>query len=134
MTTIRMPETAPEVRLLVVDNTRMSSQLLADALKRGHRIEVVCAAASFSEAWASVANGRVDVALLSAELDGDGQKGFFLSRELRKINPGLKTVMLLESSRRDRILDAFRAGASGVFCRTDSVELLAKCIRMVRNG
>ena len=129
-----MSAPARQLCLLVADSNRMSSQLLADALKRDHRIEVVCAAASFSEALAAVANEKVDVALVSAEVDRESHKGFLLSGELRKIRPSLQIVMLLESSRRDLILEAFRAGASGVFCRTHSVGLLAKCIQGVHGG
>lgn len=120
--------------LLVADNNRMSSQLLADALKRDHRIQRVYPAASFSEALAAVTRETVAVALVSAELDREGQKGFMLARELRKIRPSLQIVMLLESSRRDSVVEAFRSGATGVFCRTHSIALLAKCVHAVHNG
>jgi DNA-binding NarL/FixJ family response regulator len=42
--------------------------------------------------------------------------------------------MLLESSDRESVTQAFRAGAQGVFCRTESFALLAKCIRCIYAG
>jgi DNA-binding CsgD family transcriptional regulator len=42
--------------------------------------------------------------------------------------------MLLDSSRREAILQAFRSGARGIFTRHDSVENLCKCVRTVHQG
>src|SRR4029077_8709453 len=120
--------------LLVADNNRMSSHLLADVLKRDHRIARVCPTASFPEALATATTEMVSVALVSCEMDRECQKGFALARELRKIRHGLQIVMLLESSCRDSVIGAFRAGASGVFCRTSSIALLTKCIHAVHAG
>src|SRR5881409_3294847 len=38
------------------------------------------------------------------------------------------------SSKREIIVQAFRAGARGIFSRHESVETLAKCIRSVHQG
>jgi DNA-binding CsgD family transcriptional regulator len=43
-------------------------------------------------------------------------------------------VVLLDSSKRDVILEAFRAGATGIFSRHESVETLAKCVLSVCRG
>jgi DNA-binding CsgD family transcriptional regulator len=42
--------------------------------------------------------------------------------------------MLLNQRKRDLVLQAFAAGAHGVFCRDDSIESLRKCIRAVHSG
>ena len=42
--------------------------------------------------------------------------------------------MLLDSSRREVILGAFRAGARGILSRHESVETLQKCIHSVYQG
>ena len=42
--------------------------------------------------------------------------------------------MLLDSSERAAVTEAFRSGARGVFCRTESLKLLAKCILCVHQG
>jgi len=42
--------------------------------------------------------------------------------------------MLLKSKQHDLVIDAFRAGAKGVFCRTEPLKSLTKCILAVHNG
>ena len=42
--------------------------------------------------------------------------------------------MLLDSTERDLVVDAFRGGARGIFCRGDSFNALPKCMRQVHNG
>jgi len=42
--------------------------------------------------------------------------------------------MLLKLASRDLVIDAFRAGAAGVFCRTEPVRALSKCIQVVHTG
>ena len=46
----------------------------------------------------------------------------------------LRAVVLLDSSKGETILEAFRAGARGVFSKNDSVDTLSKCIRRVYEG
>jgi DNA-binding NarL/FixJ family response regulator len=42
--------------------------------------------------------------------------------------------MMIPDSERDLVIDAFRGGARGVFCRLQPVKLLSKCIRTVHDG
>jgi DNA-binding NarL/FixJ family response regulator len=42
--------------------------------------------------------------------------------------------MLIPESERELVVDAFRGGAKGVFCRLQSIKLLSKCIRTVHEG
>ena len=42
--------------------------------------------------------------------------------------------MLLKSNHDDLVIDAFRAGAKGVYCRTEPLKSLTKCIMAVHNG
>ena len=55
-------------------------------------------------------------------------------RQLRASYPDILAIMLLDSSKRETMLQAFRAGARGIFSRHDSVEILSKCIRSVHEG
>jgi len=43
-------------------------------------------------------------------------------------------VLLMESLSDEMILDAFRAGARGIFGKTQALEVLCKCIRCVHQG
>lgn len=119
------------VRVLVADDTRLHTQLLADALRRDGALEVI---SSDSEEITARADLRsVDVLLLSSELNGPAG-GFAVLRELHTSHPHARAVMLLDSSKPELILEAFRAGARGVLSRQDSIEVLNKCVRKVHQG
>ena len=123
-----------KIRVLVADDTQIHTQLLADALSRDHEFEVIDPPRISRDLVETIKRQRVNVAVLSASLDEDLARGFEVVRELRKSEPRVVAIMLLESSRRDTILQAFRAGARGIFSRNDSVETLSKCIRSVHAG
>ena len=55
-------------------------------------------------------------------------------RALRATHADLKAVMLLDASQGELILEAFRAGARGIFSKDDSIETLGKCLRKVHEG
>jgi two-component system nitrate/nitrite response regulator NarL len=122
------------IRVLVADSTRMGAQLLSEVLRRDCRIHVVCTTVGYSEALSALSSQCLDIALISAELDGDVEKGLRLCREEIRSAPRVRVVVLLESSRDDVVVAAFRAGAKGVFFRADSVRPLAKCIHSVHEG
>jgi two-component system nitrate/nitrite response regulator NarL len=122
------------IRVLVADDTQIHTQLLGDALRRDRQLEVIDPPRKASDLVETIRLRRVNVVVLSASLDEDPVQGFEVLRELRNSEPRVVAVMLLESSRRDTILQAFRAGARGIFSRDDSAETLSKCIRSVYAG
>ena len=122
------------IRVLVVDDTRIHTQLLADALRRDRQLEVVAPPARSRDLVETVRAHKVSVVVLSSNLDEEPLRGFELLRQLRASDPGILAIMLLDSSKREAILQAFRAGARGIFSRHDSVETLSKCIRSVYEG
>lgn len=122
------------IRVLVCDDTRVHTELLADALKRDGCLQVTTSLAD-SETLLSRFNPRdVDVLLISSNLDERSGRGFEVLRALRTSHAQLRAVMLLDSSQGEVILQAFRAGAQGVFSKNDSVETLGKCLRKVHEG
>ena len=56
---------------------------------------------------------KVSVVVLSSNLDEEPLRGFELLRQLRASDPGILAIMLLDSSKRETILQAFRAGREG---------------------
>jgi DNA-binding NarL/FixJ family response regulator len=122
------------IRVLVADDTRIHTQLLADALRRDGQLEVVNPPTQSRDFVETVRLHKVDVVVLSANLDEEPLRGFELLRQLRAADPSILAIMLLDSSKREMILQAFRAGARGIFSRHDSMETLCKCIRSVREG
>jgi DNA-binding NarL/FixJ family response regulator len=122
------------IRVLVADNTRIHTQLLADALKRDHGLEVISADPDSHGLIAAAIAHAADVLVVSSNLDEEPRRAFEILRELRVSHPQMRAVMLLDSSKREVILHAFRAGARGIFSRHESVESLSKCVRSVHEG
>ncbi len=122
------------IRVLVADDTRIHTQLLADALRRDRDLEVISPMVHSRDLVETAKLQQVEVVILSSNLDEEPLRGFELLRQLRASQPGILAVMLLESSKRDTVLQAFRSGARGIFSRHDSLEMLSKCIRSVRHG
>jgi len=125
---------AKEIRVLVADNTRIHTQLLADALKRDHGLDVISADSDSHGLIAAAAAHKANVLLISSNLDEEPLRAFEVLRELRASHPQIRAVMLLDSSKREIILQAFRAGVRGIFSRHESVDSLCKCVRSVHEG
>lgn len=128
------PTAGANIRVFVADDTRIHTQLLADALRRDGSLQVVSSDAGFEGLTARGSLHDIDVLVISSSLDEEPRRGFEALRAVRMSHPHLRAVVLLDSSKRDVILDAFRAGARGVFSRHDSVETLAKCVHSVHSG
>jgi two-component system, NarL family, nitrate/nitrite response regulator NarL len=131
---LRMLDGIPEsaVRILVADDTRLHTTLLADAMRRDGAFEVLGSDSHELIAHPNLHN--IDVLLISSELDGQPGRGFEVLRKLREHNPDIRAVMLLDASKSDPVIEAFRAGARGVLSRQESVEVLSKCVRSVHRG
>jgi two-component system, NarL family, nitrate/nitrite response regulator NarL len=124
-------ETRP-LRVIVVDSSQMHSQLLADGMERIGQLRAF-AASTPSDVFEAADQGQVDVVVISSRLDEPGQ-GVELLRKFRSLHSDLPAVMLLESSKRDIVVQAFRAGARGVLGRHASLPDLCKCVRCVYEG
>jgi DNA-binding NarL/FixJ family response regulator len=122
------------VRVLAVDSTSMSTQLLVDALSRNAQFHVIEAPSGEADLLPLVKRENPDVALLSSKLGQGGQAAYDLVRNIRAEQPSLRVVVLLDHSDPPAVVEAFRAGAHGIFCRTQPLRLLAKCIECVHAG
>lgn len=131
---ISLPETSQLIRVLAADSTRMNSQLLAAALERDKRFQVLAPVSEAKTMVAAVVKDKPSVVVISAELEDNPRKGFEVAREVRTARPETRVVMLLDASERSQVVEAFRAGARGVFCRSESLKALAKCIHCVEQG
>lgn len=121
------------VRVLAADSNSMSTQLLVEALARDAQLEMIECSSNATGVLALLKRDRPDVAVISAALETSG-KGFDLVREIHAQAPTTRVIVLLDSSERTSVVEAFRAGAQGVFCRTEPFRLLSKCIQCVQQG
>jgi two-component system nitrate/nitrite response regulator NarL len=122
------------LRILAADSTAMSTQLLAEALARDTQFQMIESPANNALILPLLKRERPHVAVISAKLVEGGQGAFEMVREIRAQLPGTRVVVLLDSSERGAVVEAFRAGAHGVFCRTEPFRLLARCIQCVHLG
>lgn len=123
-----------KIRVMVADDTRIHTQLLADALRRDRYLEVISSPSHSRDLIAAANRHKVNIVVISSNLDEEPFRGFDVLRELRASRPELRAIMLLDSSKREAVLQAFRAGARGIFSRHESVEILCKCVRSVYQG
>lgn len=127
------------LRVLAADTTSMSTQLLAEALARDPQFQMIEAPSIAAAIVPLLRREKPHVAVISAKLGENRQASsengsFELIREIRAQVPGTRVVVLLDSSDRRAVVEAFRAGAQGVFCRSEPFRLLAKCIQCVHSG
>lgn len=129
----RNPETKNKaISLLVADSTPLTAHLIADALRRDRGLTVNDA--SGRSILTEVHRLLPDITILSENLEGSAGRGFAVLKQLRAAAPQTRTIMLLDGSERDSVVEAFRSGARGVFSRNDPLKMLGKCVRRVYEG
>jgi len=105
---------------------------VSDVLRRDRSLSITDA--TESPVLPLVVDLKPHVAFVSASMNGEPYAGFEILRGLRSSVPETRVVMLLDSSQREPVVEAFRTGARGVFCRSDSLEMLTRCVHRVREG
>lgn len=122
------------IRVLVADNSRIHTRLLADALMRDSVLEVIAFESEPSSLVAAIMAQQIDVLVISSNLHEQPSRGLEVIRELRGLGSRTRAVLLPDSSKDEAVLLAFRSGAKGVFARDESMELLSKCVRCIYQG
>lgn len=124
----------PSIRVLVVESVLQNSKKLSEVLARNKSFRLIPARASCSAILDATAREKPDVAVLPPFFDGDPAIGFQVARQLRELHPPTRIVMLLERSEQSSVLEAFRAGASGILSRAETLKYLPRCISCVHAG
>jgi DNA-binding NarL/FixJ family response regulator len=122
------------ISVLVGENTRIHSQLLAEAISHDRGLRVIGAVSTAAEFLSIAARRKPDVAVVSAGLGEDPICGLATLRQFHAEHPEVPAIVLLDSSRREVVLEAFRCGARGIFSKNESLEQLRKCVRSVHQG
>jgi two-component system nitrate/nitrite response regulator NarL len=122
------------VRLLVAERSRIYTNLLSDALRCDPGFEVVPFDSDSNDLIATATGNNIDVLVLSSDLDEQEGRGFEVLRDLRAVKPEIRVVVLLDSCKDEAVVNAFRAGARGVFSRKQAANILGQCIRCVHQG
>jgi DNA-binding NarL/FixJ family response regulator len=125
------PVAAEVVQVLVADSGPIQSQLLARALKSRREFQVSTVALETSALHDFMQSNHADVVLIA----GNQLPDLSLLRWLRVSYPKIAPVLLAESDDRELVVNAFRAGAKGIFLFTHTpFAMLCKCIHCVFRG
>jgi DNA-binding NarL/FixJ family response regulator len=123
------------IRILAADSNHMACRLLSEALNRQPGLSVVASTVDYESLGQSVDKVKPDIILISANLRGGPLPP---ERKPTESSSGVLPcpwVLLLDESEPHLVVAAFRAGARGVFSRSQSdISLLAKCVRRVVEG
>ena len=120
------------INAVVADASQMGCQLLASALQVC-RLRVIGRTTDSRQVTAIVTRDQPDVALISVRLQDGPLAGLGALRRMREV-PRTRVVMLLDDDNPGLVVEAFRSGAKGVFCRSGTAAELRKCVHRVCEG
>jgi DNA-binding NarL/FixJ family response regulator len=120
-----------KVRVVVADSGSIQSQLLARALRSRRNFTVFTISLQVAALHNFLQSNRADVVLVTGTCLSD----LSLLRWLHVSYPAVATVLLVEACDRELVVNAFRAGAKGIFqFDHDPFRLLCKCVSSVSCG
>jgi DNA-binding NarL/FixJ family response regulator len=113
----------------------MARELLVGALNRHGNFEVVDSATTAHEVLEGVKSANPNVVLITATLADGPLSGLGALRQIRECFQDVRSVILLDAPERNLVVDAFRAGARGVFFLSQSTfKSLCRCVESVHAG
>jgi len=123
------------ISVLVANPHSMTSELMIGALRRRRQFHVTDSARTAQEVLDAVSTAPPDVVLVTANLADGPLSGLGVLRQIREQSPDVKTVILLNGPERNLVVDAFRAGARGVFFLSQcNFKSLCRCVERVQEG
>jgi len=123
------------ISVLIASAYPMAAELLASVLARQSHIHVVAIGTTVQDVLEASKSVSVNVALVNVSLADGALSGFRALRLILERDPTVKAVIMLDSPEPNLVVDAFRAGAKGVFCGSQSgVKALCRCVDQVNNG
>src|SRR3984885_2023693 len=123
------------IQLLIGETCRLSCELMTAALRRHpQRLSVVAAAVDSAEIVDAYAAKKPDVCVISWRLKDGVSSGLSGARQLHAMHEAARILMLIDTPEREVVVEAFRAGALGIFSREESFGELCKGIEKVHTG
>jgi DNA-binding NarL/FixJ family response regulator len=123
------------IRVVLAEASTLKCQLLDREFRRRRcGIEVASFANDSAQLLKAVAEFEPDVVICHTNLRDGIQSGLRVIRQLCSTHPEVHVILLLDTSHRDHVVEAFRYGAHGVFCGDESFDALCKCVEAVSRG
>ncbi|MBK8902988.1 MAG: response regulator transcription factor [Anaerolineaceae bacterium] len=119
------------IRVIVVHQTRLIASLIASVLTEEEGIFVVGLATSVEEALGKVARSNCNMMLVAATLPNQG--ALSLTREMVKLDPSVKVMVIGMPDSENMILQYVMAGAAGYVLQDVTTERLLENIWAAHN-
>jgi len=123
---------AKPIRVLLIDDSPIIRLGLRSALEDYPDITIVGEAATAAEGVAAVARQKPDVVLLDLHLPD--KSGFHACRELLKVRPHTRVLILTSNSNERNVQEAMTAGAQGYLLKDNDGASLADALRKTAAG
>lgn len=120
------------IRVLLIDDSPLIRLGLRSALEDCPDITIIAEAGSAADGLAAVAKHKPDVVLLDLHLPD--KSGLQVCRELLKMRPQTKVLVLTSSSNERNMQEALSAGAQGYLLKDNDGAALASGLRTVAGG
>jgi len=123
------------IAVLIADSNRMQAQLLTSALRRRSEFRVSTCPVDIASILQAVTSTPAKVVVLSLNHSANITAQMAAMRRVHLSHPAVAKVLLVESYDRELVVNAFRSGARGIFCISDThFRLLCRCIQRVAGG
>jgi DNA-binding NarL/FixJ family response regulator len=120
------------IRVLIADDDHLMRAGLAELLSSDREIEVIGQASTGREAIARARSLAPDIVLMDVRMpDLDG---IVATRELSRVAPGVRVLILTTFEQDDYIFGALRAGASGFLLKRTRPEDLIAAVHTIASG
>jgi DNA-binding NarL/FixJ family response regulator len=120
------------IHVLLVNEIRLMSNVIASALEDEPDIKVVGCATSVEEALEVISQEHVDLLLASTRLPDRG--ALRLTEAVTAKSPATDVLVLGITERKERVLQYVEAGAVGYILKDDTVEDMLETIRAAQKG
>ena len=121
--------------MLIADSNRIQAELLTSALRRRSQFHVSTCACDIESMLVAIESAPARVVILSLNQSFNIDSQMAAMRQLHLSHPAIPKVLLVESYDRELVVSAFRSGARGIFCLSQTqFRLLCRCIQRVAGG
>lgn len=120
------------IHLLLVNEIRLMSNVLAAALEDEPDIKIVGCATSVDEALEIINRENVDVVLVSTRLPERG--ALHLTEKVTENQPSMDVLVLGVTEKKEHVLQFVEAGAIGYILKDDSIEDMVAAIHASQQG
>lgn len=120
------------IRVILADDHAMVREGIRRVLEERHGVSVVAEAASAEELLGQLSRVPADVLILDIAMPGPGVVETL--REVKALQPALRTLVLTAYPEADYAVRVLRAGAAGYLTKDRSLDQLVDAVRRVHRG